>query len=138
MANIELPKDHEGREIPLDTSEIFIADGTMAHVVKFEYMYYTCDARGSWFVHFNRTSGEHMTLQPCDVYLTPPAGGGKADMGIKCPNCGGQAVCIDKGDVFVCEKGRPLMREARYHCRHCDSTAIFLRKCEPEGVGHDR
>jgi hypothetical protein len=72
MANIELPNDAEGREIPLDTSEIFIADGTMVHVVKFEYMYYTCDARGSWFVHFNRTSGEHMTLQPCDVHLTPP------------------------------------------------------------------
>ena len=69
---VELPKDAEGREIPLDTSEVFIADGTMVHVVKFEYMYYTCDARGSWFVHFNRTSGEHMTLQPCDVHLTPP------------------------------------------------------------------
>lgn len=26
--NIELPKDAEGREIPLDTSELFIADGT--------------------------------------------------------------------------------------------------------------
>lgn len=69
---ITLPKDAEGREIPLDTSDIFIADGTMVHVVKFEYIYYTCDARGSWFVHFNRTSGEHMTLQPCYVYLTPP------------------------------------------------------------------
>lgn len=23
------------------------------------------------------------------------------------------------------------------HCRHCDSTAIFLKKCEPEGVDHD-
>lgn len=72
MANIESPKDAEGREIPLDTSGMFIADGTMVHVVKFEYMYYTCDARGSWFVHFNRTSGEHMILQPCDVHLTPP------------------------------------------------------------------
>ena len=69
---VELPKDTEGREIPLDTSEMFIADGTMVHVVKFEYIYYTCDASGSWFVHFNRTSGEHMTLQPCDVHLTPP------------------------------------------------------------------
>ena len=72
MANIELPKDADGREIPLDTSEMFIADGTMVHVVKFEYIYYTCDASGLWFVYFNRTSGEHMTLQPCDVYLTPP------------------------------------------------------------------
>lgn len=25
----------------------------------------------------------------------------------------------------------------RYHCRRCDSTVIFLKKCEPEGVGND-
>lgn len=24
---------------------------------------------------------------------------------------------------------KPLMREVRYHCRHCDSTVIFLKKC---------
>lgn len=45
---------------------------------------------------------------------------------------------IDKGNVFVCEKGKPLMREVRYYCRRCDSTVIFLKKCEPEGVGDDR
>ncbi|MBO9161958.1 MAG: hypothetical protein J7E10_13585 [Escherichia coli] len=62
--------------------------------------------------------------------------------GIECPNCGKQidfhAGYIDNGRVFVCEKGRPLMREVRYHCRHCDSTVIFIKKCEPEEVNHDR
>lgn len=61
---------------------------------------------------------------------------------VTCPNCGEQidfhAGHIDNGRVFVCEKGKPLMREVRYHCRHCDSTIIFLKKCEPEGVGNDR
>lgn len=57
---------------------------------------------------------------------------GEADMGIECPGCGGRIDRIDKGDVFVCEKGRPPMREARYRCRHCGSTVIFLRRCEPE------
>lgn len=60
----------------------------------------------------------------------------------KCPNCGKQvdfhAGHIDNGRVFACEKGKPPMREARYHCRHCDSTVIFPEKCEPEGVGNDR
>lgn len=60
---------------------------------------------------------------------------------IKCPNCGGQidfhAGHINNGRVFVCEKGKPLMREVRYYCRHCDSTVIFLKKCEPKGVDHD-
>lgn len=58
-----------------------------------------------------------------------------------CPNCGEQidfhAGHINNGRVFVCEKGRPLMREVRYYCRHCDSTVIFLKKCEPKGVDHD-
>lgn len=59
-----------------------------------------------------------------------------------CPNCGRQidphGGHIPNGRVFVCEKGRPLMREAKYRCPHCDSTIIFLEKCEPEGVGNDR
>lgn len=73
----------------------------------------------------------------CEYYRAKRAGGGKADMGIKCPNCGGQIMHIDKGNVFVCEKGKPLMREVRYYCRHCDSTIIFLKKCELKEVDHD-
>lgn len=38
------------------------------------------------------------------------------------------------GRVFVCEKGKPLMREVRYHCMYYDSTVIFLKKCEPKGI----
>lgn len=74
----------------------------------------------------------------CEYHSAKRAGGGKADMGIKCPNCGEQTDRIDKGNVFVCEKGKPPMREARCHCRRCDSTAIFPKKCEPEGVCNDR
>lgn len=90
VANIELPKDVEGREIPLDTTKLFGA------------ICATC---------------------------------------VTCPNCGKQidfhAGHINNGRVFVCEKGKPLMREVRYHCRHCDSTIIFLKKCEPKEVDHD-
>ena len=60
---------------------------------------------------------------------------------VTCPNCGKQidfhAGHIDKGSVFVCEKGKPPMREVRYYCRHCDSTVIFLKRCEPKEVDHD-
>ena len=51
-----------------------------------------------------------------------------AGMGIECPGCGGEAVRIDEGDVLVCEKGRPLKREARYRCRRCGSTVVFLER----------
>lgn len=61
---------------------------------------------------------------------------------VKCPNCGRQidphSGHIPNGRVFVCEKGKPLMREIKYYCENCDSTIIFLKKCEPKGVGHDR
>lgn len=69
---IQLPKDAEGREIPLDTSELFISDGTMVHVLRFEYVYHTHDSRDAWFVHIERTPGEHMTLHACDVRLIQP------------------------------------------------------------------
>lgn len=70
--SVELPKDAEGREIPLDTSELFIADGTKVHALRFEYMYHISDAHDAWFVYIERTPGEHMTLHTSDVRLTPP------------------------------------------------------------------
>ena len=79
--------------------------------------------------------GNHDTA--CECYRAKPAGGGKADMGIKCPNCREQIDRINKGNVFVCEKGEPLMREVRYYRRRCDSTIIFPKKCEPKEVDHD-
>lgn len=69
---IELPKDAEGREIPLDTSELFIADGTKVQALRFEYMYHVSDAHDAWFVCIERTPGEHMTLHTCDVRLAQP------------------------------------------------------------------
>lgn len=77
--SVELPKDAEGREIPLDTSKLFISDGTMVHVLRFEYLHHTHDAHDAWFVYIERTPGEHMTLHACDVHLTPPDSWGKLE-----------------------------------------------------------
>lgn len=113
MANIELPEDAEGRGIPPDTAFPYDDDGR-AHGVR---------------THRRAVDGD----MPDRKWEALPFSRGKAGMGIECPNCGGRAVRTDGGDVFVCEKGRPLMREARYRCRHCGSTVIFLGRCEPEG-----
>lgn len=131
MANIELPKDAEGREIPLDTSEMFIADGTTVHVVKFEYMYYTCDARGSWFVHFNRTSGEHMTLQPCNVYLTPPDSWKKLEEDLIGISNGTVCHYFHKGDGKTCE-GCPARTGSCWHTIAGD-IASRIRKLRCDG-----
>lgn len=37
MANIELPKDAEGREIPLDTKVLYMSDGTLVDVDEFNF-----------------------------------------------------------------------------------------------------
>lgn len=70
--SVELPTDAEGREIPLDTSELFIADGTKVQALRFEYMYHVSDAHDAWFVCIERTLGEHMTLHTRDVHLAQP------------------------------------------------------------------
>lgn len=76
---IELPKDAEGREIPLDTSELFIADGTKVRALRFEYMYHTSDAHNAWFVYIERTPGEYMTLHACNLHLIQPDSWEKLD-----------------------------------------------------------
>ena len=107
----ELPKDAEGREIPLDTSELFISDGTMVHVLRFEYMYHTHDARDAWFVYVERTPGEHMTLHACDVLLTPPDSWGKLEEDLD--------KCIEDDDS----------------CRYYSTTGICAKCTRPDNDG---
>lgn len=75
----------------------------------------------------------------CERYRAKQADGGDARTGIEYPNCGGRidfhAGHIPNGRVFVCEKGKPLLREVKYRCGNCDSTFILLEKCEPEVTG---
>ena len=100
---IQLPKDAEGREIPLDTSELFISDGTMVHVLRFEYMYHTHDARDAWFVYIERTPGEYMTLHACDVHLIQPDSWEKLEEDLSEISKGTVCHYFHKGDSNACE-----------------------------------
>lgn len=171
--SIELPKDAEGREIPLNVDALYDKGGERSAIFAWEYM--PRRHHGRWTVRFP-FDGSGCKYHPDEYYLAPPDSWEKPDedlhaveacgdspeledpvrahahdIGKKCaicatcatcPNCGGQidfhAGHIDNGKAFVCEKGKPPMREARYRCRHCDSTIIFPKKCEPEGACHDR
>lgn len=65
---IELPKDAEGREIPLDTKTLYTADGTQRDVSHFTY-YPKCKiTEQSWHIVF--TSGS--IKRASRMYLTPP------------------------------------------------------------------
>lgn len=66
--SVELPKDAEGREIPLDTKTLYTADGTQCDVSHFTY-YPKCKiTEQSWHIVF--TSGS--IKRASRVYLTPP------------------------------------------------------------------
>lgn len=65
MANIELPKDAEGREIPLDTKALYDANGDTREVQAFEFSVID----GMWRVQF---LGNFIYFYTNDMHLTPP------------------------------------------------------------------
>lgn len=116
MADIELPKDVEGREIPLDTTKLF---GTVGNAYNIARWVYTTDfdtgdsAAGRW----RAATDTSRLLDPGLMFLTPPDSwerlekdltafdGGQAygpchyfhesgDACMSCPACGDDA-CAD-------------------------------------------
>lgn len=71
--SVELPKDAEGREIPLDTEVMYDANGKEVHITSFTYR---CDVHGlwsQWKVFSPDITGEKDGMLPADsLYLTPP------------------------------------------------------------------
>lgn len=66
--SVELPKDAEGREIPLDTTTLYTVDGTRCDVSHFTY-YPKCKiTEQSWHIVF--TSG--LIKRASRMYLNPP------------------------------------------------------------------
>lgn len=68
MANIELPKDAKGREIPLDVDALYDKNGNRVEVFRWNYVR---GRNNNWT--FNRLF-EFVTvpLHPQDYFLTPP------------------------------------------------------------------
>lgn len=67
MANIELPKDAEGREIPLDTNVLYDQDGNPRKVARFAYtLLRDCDKWDVIFVNGYDRYASEMLLEPHD------------------------------------------------------------------------
>lgn len=64
--SVELPKDAEGREIPLDTTVLYDKDGKEVEVSR--YQYYPKVGPGYW----NLQSVRNKYYRQDEVYLTPP------------------------------------------------------------------
>lgn len=68
MANIELPKDAEGREIPLDTKVLYNEDGKCFKVNRFTYSVVQTIPGLKWGVVFMDCQYDYCS----SFYLTPP------------------------------------------------------------------
>lgn len=68
MANIELPKDAEGHEIPLDTTELYNEDGKCFEVNRFTYSVVQPMPGLKWGVVFMDCRYDYCN----SFYLTPP------------------------------------------------------------------
>lgn len=69
MANIELPKDADGNEVPLDTTTLYEADGTPCDVSHFEYCPRCKIPEDSWKIV---VSGTDFYKRVSNLYLAPP------------------------------------------------------------------
>ena len=68
MANIELPRDAEGREIPLDTDILYDADGNEHEVARYDYSVRQTIPGRKWEV----VMMDHFVHQAPNLYLAPP------------------------------------------------------------------
>lgn len=68
--SIELPRDAEGREIPLDTVALFGGNGNVYNIVRWIYTtdFETWSEMNTW----RAITENHRALDPELMYLTPP------------------------------------------------------------------
>lgn len=67
MANIELPKDAEGREIPLDTNMLYDCNGALRKVLSYTFN----PSTGRWMIEIE-TLNDSVYRFPEGYRLTPP------------------------------------------------------------------
>lgn len=71
MANIELPKDAEGREVPLDTKILYNEDGNVYSVRRFIYTT-DFDLGDKWINSWIAVVDDYKVAKPEQMHLTTP------------------------------------------------------------------
>lgn len=118
-----MPKDAEGREVPLDTEVMYDIDGRKVHIASFAYKCTVFSHWSQWEVSSQDIRGEKGGMLPADsLYLTPPDSWEKLEEDIRRIGtddctwfCGyanenpGENACPDsckffKGDEIACRK----------------------------------
>ena len=71
MMSVELPKDADGREIPLDTVALFNRDGNVYSIVRWTFTT-DFDLSDGWSNKWRAITDRGFALDPALVYLTTP------------------------------------------------------------------
>lgn len=71
MANIELPKDADGREIPLDTVALYDDDGNVYSIRRFIYTN-DFDLNDKWMNSWMLINDNYGAVKPEQMHLTKP------------------------------------------------------------------
>lgn len=109
MANIELPKDAEGREIPLDTECLYTYKGEKQDVLSFTY----CRRKDIWEI-----DTDMRTVNSIYLYLTPPDSWKKLEEDLdRCIETDSLCAYSPTKECSACI----LPRDSQYHC---DSLAL--------------
>lgn len=122
MMKTPLPKDHEGREIPLGTLVLYDAKGGEMHVSSYRYQYDVLGLHSGWNVISEDTVGQCWQSPTDSLYLTPPDSLEKlADDLDRVANCQWGTACTyldrDRRDCEGCE----------FEHRDCSCVEAFLR-----------
>lgn len=122
MAIIELPKDAEGREIPLDASVLYNKDGNDLHTDRATYMRLTKDW---WFFgHFGSHTDTHR-IAASDLYLTPPDSWEKLeedlDRAVENGDAGDESIFQSMACAYMNRDGEM--------CGDCKSWNKYVRNC---------
>lgn len=104
MASIELPKDAEGREIPLDTDVLYSGNGFQNNIRGFLYRSKGISIKDRWIVVF-ANGIERFAFQ---MHLTPPDSWEKLEEDLdRCI----EADCISHGTSLVLEDIKQRIRK---------------------------
>lgn len=99
--SIELPKDAEGREIPLDTVVLFGGNDNAYNIVRWIYTtdFETWSESNTW----RAIAENHRALDPELMYLTPPDSWEKLEEDLSEISKGTVCHYFHKGDSNACE-----------------------------------
>lgn len=111
--SVELPKDAEGREIPLDTVVLFRSDGHAYNIVRWSFIT-DFETGNAWANSWRAISENGVNLNPEFMRLTPPDSWEKLDKDLD--------RCIEKSDIC-------MYYNQNGDCRNCTISGNETRGC---------